>query len=128
MLVEYEELSLHSDDRGVVFEPLELEQVAGQRNTHVVISLPGVVRGNHYHLLGTEIIAVMGPACVRYKENNEVQDINVPAEKVFRFTFPPHIPHAIKNIGENPNILVAFNTCIHDKDKPDTVQKILIES
>ena len=37
MLVKMDQLPVHSDDRGVVFEPLELEMIAAQRNTHVVI-------------------------------------------------------------------------------------------
>ena len=128
MPVELEKLSLYSDARGVVFEPLELEQISLQRNTHVVISNPGAVRGNHYHLRGTEIMVVMGPARVRFKENDEIRDIDVPAQKVYRFTFRPHVSHAIKNLGEQPNILVAFNTGVHDPENPDTVAEILIES
>ena len=128
MPIEFYEISLHSDSRGVVFEPLELEQLSIQRNSHVGISKPGVVRGNHYHLLGTEILAVMGPARVRFKENDEIRDVDVPAEKVYRFTFPPHVAHAIQNTGEQPNILVAFNTCVHDPEHPDTIAEMLIES
>ena len=127
MLVKMDQLPVHSDDRGVVFEPLELEMIAAQRNCHVVISNPGVVRGNHYHLQGTEIIAVVGPALVRIRENGNLRDIEVPGEKVYRFTFPPNIPHAIKNTGDRVNILSAFNTCEHDPENPDTVQDILIE-
>jgi dTDP-4-dehydrorhamnose 3,5-epimerase-like enzyme len=128
MLVEFYEIFLHSDDRGVIFEPLGSEQITMQRNTHVGISKPGVVRGNHYHLKGTEITAVMGPARVRFKENDEIRDIDIPAQKVYRFAFPPHVPHAIQNTGEQPIILVTFNTCKHDPENPDTVQDILIES
>ena len=112
----------------MVFEPLDLEKIVLQKNTHVVISRPGAVRGNHYHLRGTEIVAVMGPTRVRFMENDEIRDVDVPAEKVYRFTFPPHVPHAMQNTGEQPTILVAFNTWVHDPENPDTVQKILIES
>ena len=128
MSVEMDQLPVHSDDRGVVFEPLELEKISAQRNTHVVISNPGVVRGNHYHQQGTETIAVVGPALVRIRQDENLRDIVVPEEKVYRFTFPPKIPHAIKNTGDRVNILVAFNTCEHDPENPDTVQEILIES
>jgi UDP-2-acetamido-2,6-beta-L-arabino-hexul-4-ose reductase len=128
MSVEMDQLTVHSDDRGVVFEPLAADRIASQLNAHVVVSNPGVVRGNHYHLQGTETIAVMGPALVRIRENGKLHDIMVPEENIYRFTFPPKIPHAIKNTGEHVNILVAFNTCEHDPDNPDTVQEILIES
>jgi UDP-2-acetamido-2,6-beta-L-arabino-hexul-4-ose reductase len=127
MSVEMDHILVHSDARGVVFEPLELEMIAAQRNTHVVISNPGVVRGNHYHLQGTETIAVVGPALVRIRGNGSLRDIKVPEEKVYRFTFPPKIPHAINNTGNRVNILVAYNSCEHDPRNPDTIQEILIE-
>jgi len=126
MSLEIVSLPLHTDARGVVFEVLAAEMIASQRNTHVVISQPGVVRGNHYHLKGTEIIAVMGPALVRIREDGRLRDVEVAAKKVYRFTFPPNMPHAIKNIGNQPNMLVAFNTLEHDPKNPDTVSDILI--
>jgi len=128
MSVKIDSLTVHADARGVVFEPLEADRIGLQRNAHVVVSDPGVVRGNHYHLQGTEIIAVKGPSLVRIKENEKLRDIEVPAEKVYRFTIPPHVPHAIKNTGDRANILVAFNTCEHDPQNPDTVPELLIES
>ena len=69
----------------------------------------------------------MGPALVRTRENGNLNDILVPEENIYRFTFPPNIPHAIKNTGERVSILVAFNTCEHDPENPDTVREILIE-
>ena len=128
MSVTIDELKLNLDDRGVVFEPVDLERLALQRNVHVVVSQPGVVRGNHYHLQGTEIIVVMGPALVRFKDDDEIRNIDVPAAKAYRFTFPPHVPHAFKSLGKEPNIMVAFNTCLHDPDNPDTVPETLIEN
>jgi dTDP-4-dehydrorhamnose 3,5-epimerase-like enzyme len=126
MSLEMDHLLVRSDSRGMVFEPLETAMIASQRNTHVVISKPGVVRGNHYHLQGTEIIAVVGPALVRTREAGRLRDITVPEKEVCRFTFPPKMPHAIKNTGHQSNVLVAFNTCAHDPDNPDTVQDILL--
>jgi len=128
MTLEMDHLLVRSDARGVVFEPLETEMIAAQRNAHVVISQPGAVRGNHYHIQGTEIIAVVGPALVRTKDDGKLHDIAVPDKEIYRFTFPPKVPHAIKNIGDQPNVLVAFNSCEHDPENPDTVQDILIES
>jgi dTDP-4-dehydrorhamnose 3,5-epimerase-like enzyme len=128
MPVEIDSLTVHSDDRGEVFEPLAVEMIAAQHNVHVVVSNPGVVRGNHYHLRGTETIVVVGPALVRVREDSTLRDIAVPGKKAYRFTIPPKLPHAIKNTGECVNILVAFNTCEHDPQNPDTVQDVLIES
>jgi UDP-2-acetamido-2,6-beta-L-arabino-hexul-4-ose reductase len=120
-------LTVHSDNRGIVFEPIVEEALVQQRNAHVVISQPGAVRGNHYHISGTETMAVKGPALVRIREDNDTRDIEIPPENTYRFIIPPKISHAIKNTGDQPNILVAFNTLAHDPHNPDVVRDILIE-
>ena len=127
MSVKIDQLAVNSDKRGAVFEPLDAEMIVNQRNTHVVISQPGVIRGNHYHLNGTEIIAVMGPALVRIRDEQHLSDIEVPDQKVYRFILPPGVAHAIKNTSDRLNVLAAFNTVVHDPEKPDTIQEILIE-
>ena len=48
MSVNYEKLNVIRDARGVVFEPLEGDKISGKKNAHVVMSGPGVVRGNHF--------------------------------------------------------------------------------
>ena len=113
--------------RGLVFEPIDKKSIQTQKNCHVVFSEPGVIRGNHYHLKGTEIIAVVGPAFLRFKEGNDIYDFEVPAKQVYKFIIPPKISHAIKNISENVNILIAFNTLAHDTQNPDVVNDILID-
>jgi len=126
--VKIENLPVHGDARGVVFEPLAADRFAAQRNVHVVISRPGAVRGNHFHLQGTETIAVAGPALVRFREGGNIRDIEVPDQQAYRFILPPNVSHAIKNTGDQPNILVAFVTSAHDPQQPDTVEDILIET
>jgi dTDP-4-dehydrorhamnose 3,5-epimerase-like enzyme len=126
MSVNVEEIEVHSDVRGIVFEPIAESSLDKQYNAHIVISHPDAVRGNHYHIKGTETIIVMGPALVRIKEAGKIRDINVPAQKAFRFIIPPMISHAIKNTGRQLNILAAFNTLAHDPANPDVVEDILI--
>ena len=53
------------DARGLVFEPIGVEAIAGQRNVHVALTEPGGIRGNHLHQHATEITVVLGPALVR---------------------------------------------------------------
>jgi UDP-2-acetamido-2,6-beta-L-arabino-hexul-4-ose reductase len=76
-----------------------------------------VVRGNHYHLIGTETIAVVGPALLRFKEGTEIRDFEVQTNQIYKFVIPPKITHAIKNTGDIKNILIAFNTVPHDPKK-----------
>ena len=80
MKIKIEQIEMHSDNRGFVFEPVAINSLQTQENCHVVISGPGVIRGNHYHLKGTETIALTGPALLRFKEGNDTHEIEVPAE------------------------------------------------
>ena len=127
MSVSIEELNVFVDERGIVFEPIIADYLAHQKNVHVVINEPGAVRANHYHLAGMETIVVMGPSLVRIEEDSQIQDIEIPSQKVYRLIIPAKIPHAIKNIGDQPNVLIAFNTVAHDPDKPAVVSKVLID-
>ena len=126
MSVGYDDLKVITDNRGLVFEPLDANAFHCQRNAHVVISLPGIIRGNHYHIKGEETISVMGPALVRFRESEKIEDVRIPKGKAYRFTFPPGIAHAIKNLSSQPNILVAFNTIEHDPQNSDTVEEVLM--
>ena len=128
MKVLVDHIDVHGDSRGSVFEPIGKAKLAAQRNVHIVISEPAAIRGNHYHIHRTEILAVMGKALVRIKENDHVYDVKVPAGEVYRFTIPPNVSHAIKNTGNQPNFLIAFNTTEHDPQSPDVATDELIAS
>ena len=119
-------LKVHADARGAVFEPLEPSVLAGWRNVHAVVTEPGAVRGNHRHLRGTEVSSVTGAALVRYREDGEVRDVQVPAGEVWRFEFPPGVAHAFKNTGERTFLIVSFNSELHDPAAPDAERVELI--
>lgn len=127
MKVKIEPLDVHSDLRGFVFEPIDKDSLIAQENCHVVVSGPGVIRGNHYHLKGIEMICVAGPAVLRYAEDNEIHDVAVPEDQVYQFIIPPKTAHAVKNTGDRPNVLIAFNSQAHDPRKPDVVSELLME-
>jgi dTDP-4-dehydrorhamnose 3,5-epimerase-like enzyme len=117
--VTIQQLRRATDPRGQVFEPLADGEFAGQRNVHVVLTGPQHVRGNHFHLEGTEITTVVGPARVRYREADTIRSVDIPVDEVWRFTFPPRVTHAFQNLGTGPMVLVSFNTLPHDPAKPD---------
>ena len=126
MPVNYEKLNVIRDSRGVVFEPLEGDAISDKENVHVVISEPGVIRGNHYHKKGEETIAVMGPALVCIRDDTQIREIEVPQGEAYSFIFPPGQSHAIKNLSKDTNILIAFNTIGHDTQNPDTEADVLL--
>jgi len=125
--VKVERVEFFSDARGWVIEPVDERLLAGKRNVHVVYSVPGTVRGNHYHERTTEVFVVVGPALIRIREDNTLRDVPVPEGQALRFTIPPGVPHAIQNTGSRPMILMSFATEPHDRARPDTVPAVLIE-
>jgi dTDP-4-dehydrorhamnose 3,5-epimerase-like enzyme len=128
MTVSYERLKVIADPRGFVLELLTAEDFASQRNAHIVVSLPGVVRGNHYHTKGRETMTVLGPSLVRFRERGGgIEEVVVPDKEAWRFVFLPGVSHAIKNLGGASNNLVAFNTMEHDPSNPDAHKDLLIE-
>jgi dTDP-4-dehydrorhamnose 3,5-epimerase-like enzyme len=119
-------VSAARDARGMVFEPLDAAELAAQRNVHVVITEPGHVRGNHYHRLTTEILAVLGPALVRVRAEDALKDFIVAAGEIRRFVIPPGMPHAIRHDGSEAGVLVSFTTRPHDPQNPDTFREALL--
>jgi UDP-2-acetamido-2,6-beta-L-arabino-hexul-4-ose reductase len=126
MKVKIEQLNTRTDLRGFVFEPVAKELLASQKNCHVVISAPDAIRGNHSHLHGTETIAVTGPALLRFREENDIYDVEVPSKQVYKFVIPPKVAHAIKNTGKKENLLIAFNSVAHHSKNPDVIGEILM--
>jgi UDP-2-acetamido-2,6-beta-L-arabino-hexul-4-ose reductase len=124
--VKVRKLKVHTDARGSVFEPLEPALLQGWQNVHTVMTEPGGVRGNHRHMRGTEVTSVLGPALVRYRSGDEVEEMLVPAGEAWRFQFPPGTAHAFKNTGPRPLLLVSFNTELHDPAHPDAEREELI--
>jgi dTDP-4-dehydrorhamnose 3,5-epimerase-like enzyme len=123
-----DEIVIHQDRRGAVFEPVGPDALMVQRNVHVVLTEPGFTRGNHRHREGTEIVVVYGPAMVRFRDEGRIAERVVASGDVARFTFPAGASHAFQNIGDSPNLLVCFNTSIHDPNNPDTEPDILIKT
>jgi dTDP-4-dehydrorhamnose 3,5-epimerase-like enzyme len=127
MRVKVEQVILHQDSRGSVFEPLDPESLHGQQHVHVVVTEPGCVRGNHYHTRATEVVTVQGPALVRIRDEQGVQDTLVPEGAVTRFIIPLGVAHAIQNLGNRATLLVAFRDRADDPADPDVVREVLIE-
>src|SRR5947208_10730341 len=102
-----EPLAPSRDARGFVVEPLSLAQLTAQQNVHVVWTTAGAVRGNHYHVRGTEVALILGPALVRYRDANGIQDVEIPKQTMYRFTFRPNIAHAFGALGPEPMFLMG---------------------
>jgi dTDP-4-dehydrorhamnose 3,5-epimerase-like enzyme len=123
-----EPIAFPTDGRGLVLEPIGPDTLPHQRNAHLVVTVPGGIRGNHHHVRGLEITVVLGPALFRYRDGEEIRNFHVPDGRAYRFTIPPGVGHAFQNIGDQPLILLGFNTVAHDPEHPDVVRDVLIEA
>lgn len=121
-----EPLTFPTDARGLVVEPLHGDEFPSQRNAHLVLTVPGGIRGNHYHKDGTEIAVVLGPAFVRVRDADGTRDYDIGDGRAYRFVFPPGVPHAMLNTGQGPMVIISFNTEPHDPARPDVVREVLI--
>jgi dTDP-4-dehydrorhamnose 3,5-epimerase-like enzyme len=121
-----EPVRAHRDGRGALFEPVDVSHIAATRNVHVVLTEAGFVRGNHRHVVGTEISVVTGPAQVRLREDGIVRDVEVPAGEIWRFTIPPGVAHAFRNPGPGTMVLIGFNSEPHDPGHPDAVREEIL--
>jgi dTDP-4-dehydrorhamnose 3,5-epimerase-like enzyme len=121
-----EPVQVHRDARGLLLEPVDQATLRHLSNAHLAITEPGAIRGNHYHNRGTEVTVILGPALVRVRQSDAIQDIQVPEGQAFRFVFPPGLPHAFQNNGARPMVLIAFNTVVHDPAQPDVVRETLL--
>lgn len=122
------EIPCPADARGPVFEPLDAGRLGRQENVHVAITLPGAIRGNHFHRHSTETTVVLGPGLVRLREEEAVREVPVPEGRAFRFTIPPGVGHAFKATGPGPMLIVAFSTAVFDPMNPDRTQDVLFTS
>ena len=125
--VAVERLTVHSDARGSVYEPLQAEQLPQQQNAHVVVTAPGHVRGNHYHACGTETLTVLGPALVCWLDDSVRHEQAIGSGEAYRFLIPPRVPHAMRAVGPEPMVIVAFNSQSFDRDQPDAVRHVLLD-
>jgi UDP-2-acetamido-2,6-beta-L-arabino-hexul-4-ose reductase len=116
----------HRDARGSLFEPLNDEELAGQKNVHVVLTQPNEVRGNHVHRTAVETTSVVGPCLIRLKEAGAIRDLEVPEGETWRLTIPPGVVHAFRNTGRSMMVLVSFSTNLHDPAGSDTVREQIL--
>ena len=119
-------VKIHRDARGALFEPLTDAELLTQKNVHIALTQPNEVRGNHVHRTAVEITSVVGPCRVRLKEDGEIRDIEVPTGEIVRLTIPPGVVHAFQNTGDSTMVLVSFSTNLHDPAGTDTQREQIL--
>lgn len=114
------QLTKHADHRGAFFEVV---RAWGQGQTSISTTVPGVIRGEHYHLDKVERFAVIsGEAQIRvrrlFTEKVEVFDVN--GEAPVFIDMPPLCTHDITNTGSSELVTLFWSHDHFDPAKGDT--------
>ena len=110
----------HTDPRGWLVETVKSK---GGGQTFVSSTVPGITRGNHYHLRKLERFAVMqGSATIQMRRlfSDEVQTFQVAGDDPVAIEIPTLHTHLITNSGDGPLLTLFWANELFDPAAPDT--------
>ena len=110
----------HSDPRGTFVEVMK-EMTGGQ--TSFSTTVPGITRGNHYHLRKIERFCVVkGKALIQTRRvgTDIVHNYEVSGDKPAFIDMPVYYTHNIKNIGDEELLTIFWINELFNPEDPDT--------
>ena len=113
-------LNMHCDERGSFTEFLRTQE-RGQ--VSVNISLPGIVKGNHWHHTKNEkFLVVKGQGVIRFRKigTDNVISYRVSGEHLEVVDIPTGYTHNIENVGDTEMVTVMWANEPFDPQHPDT--------
>ena len=130
-IIQIKEIEFDQDDRGWSIKPITDEDISDGKikDIHMVSMRPGAIRGNHYHVYKTEHIFIMGSTCrVVVMDNNtkEREEEIIGHNKKALLVIPPHVTHAIENIGNEMSYLLCYSKAEEDLDMSDVVKNKIV--
>lgn len=130
--VEVKTLDIKKDERGWLAEVIRKEELVRNREFGqfmVTTAYPGYVKGNHYHTRKYEWYCVLkGEARLLLVENNsgEREELILSEHQLQAVRIPPHVSHAIENIGTEMMYLLVYTDEPYIEEDADTFyEKIL---
>jgi len=111
---------LHTDQRGTFVEVMK-EMTGGQ--TSFSTTVPGITRGNHYHLRKIERFCVVkGEAIIQMRRvgTDVVHEYHVSGTKPAYIDMPIYYTHNIKNVGNEELLTLFWINEFFDANDPDT--------
>jgi UDP-2-acetamido-2,6-beta-L-arabino-hexul-4-ose reductase len=111
---------LHTDDRGSFVETVKAK---GQGQFSFSTTVPGITRGDHFHLRKVERFAVIkGKARIQLRKigTDEVIDYYLDGDEPAYVDMPVWYTHNITNIGEEELVTLFWINEFFDPNDPDT--------
>lgn len=113
-------LKLNTDERGSLFEVVK---GGGGGQTFLSTTMPGVTRGNHFHLNKVErFMVVQGEAVIRIRKvlSDEVWEYHVSGVAPASVDMPTLHTHSIENVGDTELVTLFWTHDLFDPANPDT--------
>lgn len=114
------DLTRHADERGAFFEVV---RACGQGQTSISTTVPGVTRGEHYHLDKIERFAVIsGEAMIRVRRlfTDQIIEFSVTGSEPVVIDMPTLCTHDITNTGSGDLVTLFWSHDHFDPDNADT--------
>lgn len=112
-------LKLNTDARGTLFEAVK----GGGGQTFLSTTMPGVTRGDHFHLNKVErFLVVQGEAVIRIRKvlSDEVVEYRVSGAAPAPVDMPTLHTHSIENVGDTELLTLFWTHDLFDPANPDT--------
>lgn len=120
-------LTLHSDERGTLFEALRFtsQNIPKGGQVYIYSVAPGARRGDHYHEnKGEWFFCAWGTVRLLMKtKSNEVVDEIIAASEPKMIYAAAGTSHAIVNESSDTAIIVAYGDKEFDPSNPDTIME-----
>jgi len=118
------DLTAHEDDRGRLVETVRAH--GGQGETFVSTTVPGVTRGDHFHLRKVERFVVLsGQARISLRRvfADDVLSFDVTGDTPTVIDMPTMWVHNITNTGTTELTTLFWTNSLFDPDAPDTYRE-----
>lgn len=112
--------TVHGDERGDFYEVL---RAGGQGQTSISTTVPGVTRGDHFHVDKVErFVVVSGEATIRLRRlfHDEISRFEVSSTEPVAIDMPPLTTHNITNTGTDELVTLFWSNDHFDPEHPDT--------
>lgn len=109
------------DHRGYFMETVRVH--GGQAQVSLSTTVPGVTRGNHYHLRKVERFVVVGGQAtisLRRMFTDDVHDVEVTGTQPCAVDIPTGWAHSLTNTGSQPLLTLFWSSDLFSTAAPDT--------
>jgi UDP-2-acetamido-2,6-beta-L-arabino-hexul-4-ose reductase len=130
--VKVDVLDVKRDERGWVTEVLRREELVRHSEFGqflVTTAHPGCVKGNHYHTRKYEWYCVLrGEARLVLVDNRsgECEEFIMSEHTPTTVRIPPHVTHAVENIGGEMMYLLVYTDEPYNINDPDTFSQKIV--